>query len=262
MCDLFLIRPAAHTFDHIRPVTVCPFRCRDHSRAEPFRGEIFCLLIDIRSYGRRFPFYDHQISLGGVVSVLHPGCLRSLSGIIPQNGNIHIHLSKHPCQFLCGHISGPQDLRRIHGHIYDRGLQTDSHRTSVNDPVDASIHILCHIFRQRRTGSPGEVRTGRCHVTSAEFDQLLRRGMRGKTHRHRIQTSGGLLRNGIRLGQDHSERSRPEGLCRPPGSLGKIRHDSENILQPADVNDQGIVRRSALCRIDFPGRLRVQRISP
>ena len=71
----------------------------------------------------------------------------------------------------------------------------------------------------------------------------------------------GRIRDDAALGQHHGQRAGPERLCQRIALLRNLFRDRCKILHSADMHNQGIILRPAFGRVNFPGGLRIQRVS-
>ena len=260
-CNALLILSAAHALDNIRTVSSGAFIRADHAGLFTVFTRPLHLPVDIGDHRVRLSLHNRQLTLRRIMPILHSRCLRSLSAVGAENRHIRIHSAENLPQHLLRHISRAQNLRRTHREINNRGLQTNPDRSAVYNHLYPAIHVLSYILRHRRARSSGEVGTRRSDIAPTVFYQLLSYFIGWETHRHRIQPACRLLRDKLRLGKNHCQRSRPERFRDPADLLRHLLHDLPDVLKLTDMDDQGIVRRSALRGINFAGRLSVQRIS-
>ena len=153
--------------------------------------------------------------------------------------------------------AGTQDRRfadqRQHG-----GFDAVFARTAVQNERDASVHVVEHVLCRRRARSAGTV-CGRRRDRHAGFlDQKPCGLVRRHAHRDGLQPCGDLVRDLVRLVEDHRQRSRPEGVHQ---RVRDLRHMRPKILHVAflrDVQDQRIVVRTSLCFEDAVDRFAVE----
>ena len=171
------IPAAADTFYHICRIPGKHFFRSDNT------GLLSCRMIrcgfpvDIFSHLFRRTFHNGEFTPGGIMSVFHPRRLGGLSTVCPQDRGICVHRSQHRTELFPGDISGAENLRRTHRQINDRGLQSDSHFSTVDNGIDPAHHIFHDIFGHGRTRFPGSIGTGCRNISAAVLDQLLCRRM-------------------------------------------------------------------------------------
>ena len=76
-----------------------------------------------------------------------------------------------------------------------------------------------------------------------------------------VGESGCGHRNGIAFPDDHRQGTRPESTGQFAGSLRNFTCNTFHIGKVRNVHDQGVVRRTSFCCIDFAGSFRMQGIS-
>ena len=113
-----------------------------------------------------------------------------------------------------------------------------------------------------RTRTTGCVGTWRSDQTSAFAYQIKCNRVIRHPYSDSIHSSGCCHRNGIAFPDDHRQGTRPESIRDLPCLFRYLLCNLVNVLKPINMNDQWVVGRSALCRIYFLGRRRIQCISP
>ena len=116
------------------------------------------------------------------------------------------------------------------------------------------------MFRQCRAWSSWRVCTRRCDISAAFPDQRKRCPVGRHPYSYGIHPSGRFIRHDFALRQNHGQRAGPECICKPHCCLRDVRYDLFQIFKTADMNDQRIIRRTALCFINIRSRLCLKRI--
>ena len=112
-----------------------------------------------------------------------------------------------------------------------------------------------------RTRTTGCVGTWRSDQTSAFAYQIKCNRVIGHPYSDSIHSSGCCHRNGIAFPDDHRQGTRPESTGQFAGSLRNFTCNTFHIGKVRNVHDQGVVRRTSFCCIDFAGSFRMQGIS-
>ena len=202
-----------------------------------------------RSAGRTI-HCDHRC-LGGIVTVLHTGCL----GLLPfcqRSGNSFINGNRTDqlLDLLHGQSAGTQESGRIAGQIQDRGLHAHRTGTTVHHALDLAVHVLHDVFCRGAAGTTGGIGTGsrNGHARLADDGQSDR--MVGAADCHRVQTGCDHIGHLALALEDHGQGAGPELAGQ---NVGQRRHIGTVTGQPLgarQMEDQGVVLRTALCLED------------
>ena len=127
------------------------------------------------------------------------------------------------------------------------GFNAYSTVTAVNDSRYPAVHILINVHCGSGAGTSRKIGGGSCKSAAASSDYLSCHGVNGKANANGIKPAACGHRNDVLFGQHHSERSRPERLCKLQCIFGNFGHIFIYVGKLADMYDKRIVLWSALC---------------
>ena len=122
-------------------------------------------------------------------------------------------------------------MERIHrgGHVHNGRLHTDSHRPSVNDHVNASIHVLPHMVCRGRAWTARGIGAGRCHWNPGQGYQASSHRVVGHADSHCVKPSRGAVGHPAALWEYHGQRTGPEGFHQFPAGHGYLLYQGRQI---------------------------------
>ena len=158
--------------------------------------------------------------------------------------------------------AGAEQDRALAHERHDGGFNAALAGPAIKDQVDLPVQVLFHVLRRRRADMAGPVGRGRDQRLAESLDQGAGAGMGGHAQGNRVEARAGDVTDGagLRDGQDHGQRSRPEfrsdlsGLIREDGLL--LRH-----FHVCDMGDQRVEARAALGFVQAHHGVRVCRIA-
>ena len=206
-----------------------------------------------------FPFIHIQRRFGRIVTVLHarrPGT----QGRIAVESRIDLHSPQPILQHFPGNPPGPQNGGHRGRGIHHRRFHTDPAAAAVQDGRYLPGHILSHIFGVGGTGLAGHIGAGRGDGTACRPDQGRRHRMGRHTDRYRIQPGRHDIRHNGRTGYHNSQRSRPERFHQRPGIGVQPGGQRMDLFRIRNMQDQRIIRRTALGRKNLCYRLRLETV--
>ena len=191
--------------------------------------------------------------------VFHSRCLR------PQirtwrclDRRINLYLSYGLAQHLHGNCTRTKQSRHITGYVHDRRLYPDSHRTAIQDHLNLAFHVLPYMLCRGRAWSAGSIGARCCHRNPSQFDQTVCHRVTWHTDCYRIQPAGRSVRHNVTFRKYHGKRSRPECLRQLPARLRNVRYKRFQFVQTGNMRNQWVVRRAALCCVNFLSRSLIQ----
>ena len=203
--------------------------------------------------------HDGDGRLRRVVAVFHARRARLFAGgDLPGHGAVDRDLAEHGAQALERQSTGAQQARRRDRQVDDRALDADGTAAAVDDGVDLAVHVLEHVLRGGGAGTAGGVAAGRGDGNARRGDDAQRRRVVRAAHADRRQTRRRLRGNDIAAGEDHRQRAGPEALRE---QIRLRRHVMAVPLEPRgvrNVDDEGVVLRTALGLKDVPHGLAVE----
>ena len=107
-------------------------------------------------------------------------------------------------------------------------------------------------------GPAGGIAAGRSHRDTGFPDDGQRHGMVGAPHAYCLQPAGGAQGHDVAAGQDHGQRSRPEALRQGVSHRRNVMAVQLQPVRTGDMEDQGIVLRTALCLKNMEDRCLVK----
>ena len=105
--------------------------------------------------------------------------------------------------------------------------------------------------RRSRARAPRGIRGRRRNRQPRRLNQSSRIRVKRQPDCDRVEPAAGFARHSLALWQNHGERPRPEGRRKPPGTLRDVPHQRLHLFDAGNVDNQRIVARPSLCRVDF-----------
>ena len=175
-------------------------------------------------------FLQSKLCSRRIMPVLHPRRFRPyifLHGA--QYGRVNGHLPQHFPEHFHGDSPRAQDRRHRGGHVHNGRLHTDSHRPSVNDHVNASIHVLPHMVCRGRAWTARGIGAGRCHRNPGQGYQASSHRVVGHADSHCVKPSRGAVGHPAALWEYHGQRAGPEGFHQFPAGHGYLLYQGRQI---------------------------------
>ena len=184
----------------------------------------------------------------GLFTVGQAPVYRAVGGRAAHGGGDH----------LLGDGAGAQDLGIGAGHVHHGGFHSHRAGAAVHDGGDLALHVVQHVPGVGGRGLARGVGRGRGQGHPRRVDDGPGHRVGGHTDAHGVQPGGGPAGNGGGFFHHHCQRAGPEVLRHPVNARGHLRGQGVQLLQPGDVDDEGIVLRAALGLEDAQHRLPVQ----
>ena len=112
-----------------------------------------------------------------------------------------------------------------------------------------------------RTGTPRGIRRRRRNWQPRGLDERPCVRISRQTHGNGIQTAAGLPRHALALFDNHGERPRPEGFREVINRIRDFRRERRKLLRAGNVDNQRVIARPSLCRVNLLRCRRAQRIA-
>ena len=167
----------------------------------------------------RISFNYGKGRLWSIMPVAHSRGLGSYIFIFRRKPRIHFNGSYYSLQHFFINIARAEYGRNFIRKIHDCGLKPDIHPSPVNDHIDFSIEILCHVGRRGGAWSSRCVGAGCRDIATGLFYEDTGHPVAWHPYCHCIKPSRGFIGHKLIFLKYHCKGSRPEFFRQYPGVL-------------------------------------------